>query len=467
MVLSSQQTRPGTGRSNMYASKKTPGLNWAALILGGVAVAGLAWVFWPEATEADTGDGAALAADGTNAATDNVSVLESNDDALANASIDAGADRRQDDGGARSASDVTYGVEQPFLPRGEEASSNAANLEARDAGTNEATPNDPPPITMGSQAGESGTATPGDLDDEAAKVERSTIEEADRNSPAADSGGVDLQAPTPSRPAAPSAAVDPEVNRLMATAAGLAEQKKPAEARAAYNAALHHPRVGASADEIRDRMAELNAVLVFSATRVPNDPLSGAHVIQSGDRLVNIAKAHGIDYRFLARINGMADPGKIRVGQTLKTVQGPFHVVVDKSDFRMDVYVDQPGASSAAPRMYVRSFPVGLGEHNSTPLGAFRVRPDSKLVNPQWTNPRTGEHFGKDDPKNPIGERWIGLEGTDEKTKLLAGYGIHGTIEPQSVGRQASMGCVRMLDADVELIYEMLVEGLSTVTIRE
>jgi lipoprotein-anchoring transpeptidase ErfK/SrfK len=47
----------------------------------------------------------------------------------------------------------------------------------------------------------------------------------------------------------------------------------------------------------------------------------------------------------------------------------------------------------------------------------------------------------------------------------MIGYGIHGTIEQDSIGRQASMGCIRMRPDDVALVYEMLSEH-STVQIR-
>ncbi|MFB3139137.1 MAG: L,D-transpeptidase, partial [Phycisphaerales bacterium] len=96
----------------------------------------------------------------------------------------------------------------------------------------------------------------------------------------------------------------------------------------------------------------------------------------------------------------------------------------------------------------------------------FRVRAGTKLINPAWTNPRTGQRFESYDPQNPIGDRWIGLAGITEATRDLIGYGIHGTIEPESIGRQSSMGCIRMLPKDVELIYEVLIEQTSTVEIR-
>jgi lipoprotein-anchoring transpeptidase ErfK/SrfK len=72
-----------------------------------------------------------------------------------------------------------------------------------------------------------------------------------------------------------------------------------------------------------------------------------------------------------------------------------------------------------------------------------------------------------DDPKNPLGEFWIGLEGVDGNAVGQESYGIHGTIEPDSIGKMASLGCIRMLNDDVAVLYEMLVEGKSIVVVRD
>ncbi|MBL8757127.1 MAG: L,D-transpeptidase, partial [Phycisphaerae bacterium] len=180
-----------------------------------------------------------------------------------------------------------------------------------------------------------------------------------------------------------------------------------------------------------------------------------------------------IDWRLLQRINKV-NPNALRVGQKLKLVRVPFHAVVRKSEYRLDLYMGDPPtptSTSAGPDgqdpswTFVRAFPVGLGEGNGTPEGTFVVRPRSKLVNPHWVNPRTGERFGADDPKNPIGEYWIGLEGADEASKKFTSYGLHGTIDPSSIGASKSMGCVRMAADDIALMFEVLAERVSTVRI--
>lgn len=284
--------------------------------------------------------------------------------------------------------------------------------------------------------------------------------------------------PSPSREVpAPSVLATPEqtISRTPATAvATLLERAEaalkandPLAAREHYNRALMHER--ASADDrarIRQRMTELNNDLIFSPRVYPKDPFSAVYEVQSGDSLARIAQREGVatEWLLIQRVNRLSNPRNIAVGQRLKLVRGPFHAVVSKSAFRMDVYIGPPDEPDQW--MYVRSFRVGLGEHDGTPLGAFTVRRHSKLINPYWRNPRTGEEFAADDPKNPIGEHWIGLRGLGQ-AETFNGYGIHGTIEPDSIGRQQSMGCVRMLPDDVALVYELLAEEISRVHIVE
>ncbi len=247
------------------------------------------------------------------------------------------------------------------------------------------------------------------------------------------------------------------------------EQNRLVDARRLLSEALFDERASAAdKSALRAEISTINDRLLFSPTLASNDPLVSRYTIEGGDALSRIARKTGasVDWRFIQRINQISDPRRIRVGQTLKIVKGPFHAMVDKSDYRMDVYAEVP-TSAGGGVVFVRSFPVGLGELDSTPTGEWIVREDSKLINPHWVNPRTGERFSADNPENPIGERWIGLQGTDSETTALSGYGIHGTIEPSSIGQQRSMGCVRLLDEDVEIVYEMLAEGKSRVAIVE
>jgi LysM repeat protein len=301
-------------------------------------------------------------------------------------------------------------------------------------------------------------------------------------SPAANPGAA--QPPAAANPAAPSSNADAApgagVFSIATTAADRAlAQGRPLEARNILNRALFDTRASeGDRAALRKKLGDLNQNLVFGPAQTPGDAFSETYRVVAGDSLIKISRKLQLitEPSLIARVNKLANPGALKVGQTLKVVRGPFHAVVDKSEFRMDIYAgptptpSSVGATStpgsAEPGWtYICSFPVGLGAQGLTPLANFTIKQDSKLINPHWANPRTGEKFDANDPKNPIGERWLGLEGLDEKSKAFTGYGIHGTIDPASVGHEMSMGCVRMNSADVELVYELLTPRVSVVKI--
>ncbi|MDX2148743.1 MAG: L,D-transpeptidase family protein [Planctomycetota bacterium] len=268
----------------------------------------------------------------------------------------------------------------------------------------------------------------------------------------------------PERPLRPTESV-PEIRSWIEAGESALARGDLLTARARLNQALLDPRTTPrDADALRDKLSAINEELVFSPRMVAGDHLVKSYRVESGDSLAKIRRSASLacDWRLIQRINRMSSPTSLRVGQTLKLLPGPFHAVVSKGAYRMDVFAGPP--DSPSEWTYLRSFRVGLGTDDGTPLGTFVVRTNSKLVNPAWVNPRTAEKFGADDPKNPIGEFWIGLAGVGEAA-AYAGYGIHGTIEPQSIGGQMSMGCVRMLHDDVALVYELLVENGSVVKI--
>lgn len=163
------------------------------------------------------------------------------------------------------------------------------------------------------------------------------------------------------------------------------------------------------------------------------------YLIQPGDRLSKIGQEYQVSWRYLSKLN-QVDPKKIRVGKKLKVFQGPFSASVDLSDFELTVH--QNG-------LYVRRYKIGIGKQNSSPIGEFIVR--EKLENPTYYG-TDGNVVDADDPLNPLGERWIDIGD---------GFGIHGTMDPKSIGAMHSKGCIRMLNSDVEEVYDLLTLGSS------
>lgn len=242
----------------------------------------------------------------------------------------------------------------------------------------------------------------------------------------------------------------------------LIEQGNLVEGRTVLSKALtgHPPLAPADEQRVRDVLTSVNAELVFSPRIVEGDPLVERYQVQSGDLLARIAPRYKVTYQLLEQINQIS-ARNLQAGKAIKLVRGPFFAVVSKSGFRMDIYLMLADGSP----IYIRSFPVGLGEGDSTPTGTWVIRKGSKTVNPDWRNPRTGEYFAANDPKNPIGEYWLALEGLDGDAKDKTGYGIHGTIDPDSIGRMMSLGCIRLRDADIEQVFKLLVDGESKVYI--
>jgi lipoprotein-anchoring transpeptidase ErfK/SrfK len=92
----------------------------------------------------------------------------------------------------------------------------------------------------------------------------------------------------------------------------------------------------------------------------------------------------------------------------------------------------------------VRIFPTAVGAPASpSPAGIYRIV--TSIPDPTWYGKGRIVGPGRN---NPLGTRWLGLS--------LKGYGIHGTNNPASIGHNASHGCVRMRNRDVEELFGMV-----------
>jgi len=92
-------------------------------------------------------------------------------------------------------------------------------------------------------------------------------------------------------------------------------------------------------------------------------------------------------------------------------------------------------------------YTVAVGKPSTpSPAGEFTI--ERRVMNPTY------HHDGRTvppGPHNPVGDRWMGLS--------KSGYGIHGTNEPNSIGKAASHGCIRMGKADIEDLYSRVDVG--------
>jgi hypothetical protein len=61
-------------------------------------------------------------------------------------------------------------------------------------------------------------------------------------------------------------------------------------------------------------------------------------------------------------------------------------------------------------------------------------------------------------PYGTTQRRYLGVLGT-RRLKLGDGYGLHGTNQPETIGRAVSHGCVRLRNEDIEKLFEMVPVG--------
>ncbi|HYM25643.1 MAG TPA: L,D-transpeptidase [Vicinamibacterales bacterium] len=95
----------------------------------------------------------------------------------------------------------------------------------------------------------------------------------------------------------------------------------------------------------------------------------------------------------------------------------------------------------------IRVFRVAVGAPESpSPVGTFTIV--NRVTNPTYYRPGKVIAPGT---TNPIGTRWIGLS---EK-----GFGIHGTDDPASIGHARSHGCIRLRNADIEKLFDLVRSG--------
>lgn len=99
---------------------------------------------------------------------------------------------------------------------------------------------------------------------------------------------------------------------------------------------------------------------------------------------------------------------------------------------------------------------VGVGREGFKWYGRATI--DRKSLWPRWTpppemrerHPELPEFVEGGSPKNPLGPRAMYLlrDGVD------TGYRFHGTLEPGSIGKDASSGCIRMFNEDAIDLYQ-------------
>lgn len=107
-------------------------------------------------------------------------------------------------------------------------------------------------------------------------------------------------------------------------------------------------------------------------------------------------------------------------------------IVVDSKENLLTYYEDN----------YSKSYPVGLGKPlHETPKGKYTIV--NKVFYPRL------------EKSNEYGKCWLGLSKKN--------YGIHGTNNPNSIGKNESLGCIRMNNGDIVSLYKFTKIGVPVI----
>jgi lipoprotein-anchoring transpeptidase ErfK/SrfK len=109
-------------------------------------------------------------------------------------------------------------------------------------------------------------------------------------------------------------------------------------------------------------------------------------------------------------------------------------------------------------------YPVGVGRIGKQWQGRAEI--DGAYVQPAWSptaemkreNPTLPSLIPGGAPNNPMGARALTLSGGK--------YAIHGTNRPESVGRDASYGCLRMFNDHIIDLYGRVSVGTKVIVTR-
>jgi len=145
----------------------------------------------------------------------------------------------------------------------------------------------------------------------------------------------------------------------------------------------------------------------------------------------------------------------------IATNEPPGTIIVDTR--QRYLYLVQPGGTAIR-------YGIGVGRQGFSWAGTAVIRRKAKW--PRWTppaemverDPLAAEWAGgmPGGPRNPLGARALYLFQGDIDTL----YRIHGTYQPQSIGKAVSSGCIRLINADVADLYQRVRIGARVVVVQ-
>jgi L,D-transpeptidase ErfK/SrfK len=185
------------------------------------------------------------------------------------------------------------------------------------------------------------------------------------------------------------------------------------------------------------------------------------HVVKKGETLLDVARDYNLGFNEICDLYPYIDPWIPPEGMEL--VIPTQWVLPDGAADGIVINAAEMRLFMTGPKREIRTFPVALGVPEwPTPLGRYRI--GNKVREPVWQIPpslrsKYGNRTVPPGPDNPLGDYWLGLEGTH--------YGLHGTDFVWSIGRLVTRGCIRLYPEDIRALYHMVSTGAQVSVIYE
>lgn len=202
-----------------------------------------------------------------------------------------------------------------------------------------------------------------------------------------------------------------------------------------------------------DILNSANTKIILTDVPYPNKKIN--YVANDNDVMEKIAAANNTSIELLQCSNNLKSTDySVWGGRAFRIYKGDWKIKVSKKHLYLHLYDGNK---------LFKVYRVGIGREDRTPEGKFVII--SKVKEPAWYS-STGKIVPYGSPNNVIGTRWLKLSPEGDTDKGLLGYGIHGTWDPDSIGKTVSNGCIRMKNHDVEELF-MIVPRITSVTITQ
>jgi len=251
-----------------------------------------------------------------------------------------------------------------------------------------------------------------------------------------------------------------------------------------FQAAHDQPPSGQIDSGLQQELAKISPVYItYTLTehdflwvgKVPSNPAGMAKLkrILYPSALDYVAERFHADPEFIRKLNPGRNLNILKSGSTvqvpnvqpfqIETIQ-PVADLPSKPEFAQRVIkVDTKGhmLDLVDDNRVIASFPITPGSKSlPAPIGTWKIVKVTTMPIFRWDEAmlqhgRRSANFYTipPGPRNPVGIVWIGLN--------KKGIGIHGTDSPDTIGRSASHGCIRLANWDAARVVSQVTVGMT------